>query len=201
MRDQKCRLSVGQSKDRKGDSYQPAVNALRTIGVQATRLRVSGPLWVSSSRISSLKCERNAAGISRETDEYCKEINQTYASKPKVTKPINAAGGHNEGSRKSKVHQLFDTQGAEAAWVLGLKLKLKDGTLRSWFAAWKPLQNNGQTSRKPATTSAHLGGSKSRVGDKAIERTALMCQVSALVEPRGQRGQFLYRHDRKGSAL
>jgi hypothetical protein len=49
-------------------------------------------------------------------------------------------GVHKERSRKSKVHQLFDTQGPEAAWVLGLKLKLKEGTLRSWFAAWKRLQ-------------------------------------------------------------
>ena len=33
---------------------------------------------------------------------------------------------------------------AEAAWVLGLKLKLKEGTLRSWFAAWKRLQSNSK---------------------------------------------------------
>jgi hypothetical protein len=43
---------------------------------------------------------------------------------------------HKEGSRKGKVHELFDKQGPEAAWTLGLKLKLKQGTLRSWFAAW-----------------------------------------------------------------
>jgi hypothetical protein len=67
-------------------------------------------------------------------------------SKPKstkpATKPLNAAGGHKEGSRKGKVHQLFDKEGPEAAWVLGLKLKLKEGTLRSWFAAWKRLSNS-----------------------------------------------------------
>jgi hypothetical protein len=58
--------------------------------------------------------------------------------------PEQAYGGHQEGSRKGKVHQLFDTQGVEAAWVLGLKLKLKEGTLRSWFAAWKRLQSNSK---------------------------------------------------------
>ena len=69
-------------------------------------------------------------------------------SKPKGTKPTTTLtarqrdyGVHKEGSRKGKVHQLFDEQGAEAAWVLGLKLKLKQSTLRSWFAAWKRLQN------------------------------------------------------------
>ena len=40
------------------------------------------------------------------------------------------------------MHELFDKEGAEAAWVLGLKLKLKEGTLRSWFAAWKRLQGS-----------------------------------------------------------
>ena len=44
--------------------------------------------------------------------------------------------GHKEGSRKGKVHQLFDAQGPEAAWVLGKKLKLAEGTLRSWFSHW-----------------------------------------------------------------
>ncbi len=33
-----------------------------------------------------------------------------------------------DGSRKRKVRALFDKQGPEAAWVLGLKLKLKQGT-------------------------------------------------------------------------
>jgi len=39
---------------------------------------------------------------------------------------------------------LFDKEGAEATWVLGLKLKLKQSTLRSWFAAWKRLQSKGK---------------------------------------------------------
>jgi hypothetical protein len=77
-------------------------------------------------------------------------------SKPKTTKsvakpsttvmePEQCYGSHKEGSRKGKVHQLFDEQGPESAWVLGLKLKLKEGTLRSWFAAWKRPQNNGKS--------------------------------------------------------
>lgn len=73
-------------------------------------------------------------------------------SKTKSTKPATKLSmaamaperGHKEGSRKGKVHQLFNEQGAEAAWVLGLKLKLKEGTLRSWFAAWKRVQSKSK---------------------------------------------------------
>jgi hypothetical protein len=43
---------------------------------------------------------------------------------------------HVEGSRKGKVHELYDKQGADAAWTLGLKLKLKESSLRSWFSRW-----------------------------------------------------------------
>ena len=76
-------------------------------------------------------------------------------SKPKTTRPVtkpsaaamapeHGYGAHKEGSRKGKVHQLFDKEGPEAAWVLGLKLQLKQTTLRSWFAAWKRLQSNSK---------------------------------------------------------
>jgi hypothetical protein len=73
-------------------------------------------------------------------------------SKPKATKAVNTTkarelsyGVHKEGSRKGKVHQLFDKEGAEAAWVLGLKLQLKQTTLRSWFAGWRRLQSRSKT--------------------------------------------------------
>lgn len=41
------------------------------------------------------------------------------------------------GRRKTKVRELFERDGAEAAWVLGLRLGLKEGTLRSWFSSWR----------------------------------------------------------------
>ena len=59
---------------------------------------------------------------------------QTAAKKPA---PAKGYRDHLAGSRKGKVHELHDKQGTEAAWVLGKKLGLKEGTLRSWFAAWK----------------------------------------------------------------
>jgi hypothetical protein len=66
--------------------------------------------------------------------------------KAQQAKQANTVGykGHLAGRRKGKVHELFDKQGAEAAWTLGLKLRLKQGTLRSWFGAW-----GSKKSRKP----------------------------------------------------
>jgi hypothetical protein len=58
--------------------------------------------------------------------------------------PERGFAGPKDGSRKSKVRELFKKDGPEAAWVLGLKLKLKEGTLRSWFAAWKRPQSEGK---------------------------------------------------------
>jgi hypothetical protein len=100
-------------------------------------------------------------------------------SKPKSTKPTKpltatmtaeqSYGSHKEGSRKGKVHQLFDEQGAEAAWVLGLKLKLKEGTLRSWFAAWKRLQSNskGEINTNSSTPPAIKPDGLSTTGEAA----------------------------------
>jgi hypothetical protein len=39
-------------------------------------------------------------------------------------------GSHKDGSRKGKVHQLFDKEGPEA--------------VRSWFAAWKRVQSKSK---------------------------------------------------------
>jgi hypothetical protein len=77
------------------------------------------------------------------------------ATKSTTTSTANSRGykGHVEGSRKAKVHELYDKQGAEAAWTLGLKLKLKQGTLRSWFSAWHQKKN----STRPAKTAQSIG--------------------------------------------
>lgn len=57
-----------------------------------------------------------------------------------------------EGSRKAKVRALFDKQGEDAAWTLGLKLKLAQSTLRSWLATWR---REGQPMKKrPAKKTA-----------------------------------------------
>jgi len=45
--------------------------------------------------------------------------------------------GHNIDSRKGIIHEIFDTKGPEIAKAAGLELKLKEGTLNSWFSAWR----------------------------------------------------------------
>ncbi len=59
---------------------------------------------------------------------------------------------HKEGSRKQKVHDLFDKQGQDAAWTLGLKLKLAQSTLRSWFATWR--RESQPMKKRPAKKAA-----------------------------------------------
>jgi hypothetical protein len=39
-------------------------------------------------------------------------------------------------SRKARVKDLFEKQGIQAAWTLGLKLGLKQSSLRVWFSRW-----------------------------------------------------------------
>ena len=39
-------------------------------------------------------------------------------------------------SRKTRVKDLFEKEGIQAAWTLGLKLKIKPTSLRVWFSRW-----------------------------------------------------------------
>ncbi len=72
--------------------------------------------------------------------------------------PAKGYANHKEGSRKATVHEVFDKQGAEAAFTRGLKLKLATSTLHSWIATWRR-QAEPRTKKpvakktaKPATT-------------------------------------------------
>lgn len=44
---------------------------------------------------------------------------------------------HRDGSRKSRVHSMYDKKGADVAFKFGRGLKLKETTLRSWFVQFK----------------------------------------------------------------
>jgi len=58
------------------------------------------------------------------------------------------------GYRKQKVRELFDTQGVEAAWVLGRKLGLKESSLRGWFSTWRyegAITKKAKPATKPAS--------------------------------------------------
>ena len=64
------------------------------------------------------------------------------AQKDGVSKPV-ALDGRKPGRRQAKVQELFESQGADAAWVLALRLKLKESTLRTWFAGWRAVSKSG----------------------------------------------------------
>jgi len=67
------------------------------------------------------------------------------------TKAKTGYRNHEAGSRKGRVHELFDKSGPDAAWTLGKKLKLKEGTLRSWFGAWRREDSSAKAKKaKPA---------------------------------------------------
>jgi hypothetical protein len=85
---------------------------------------------------------------------------KTAARPVGTTIPEQGYKQHIPGRRKGKVHELFDKEGPEAAWTLGRRLRLKEGTLRSWFAQWRrtdkgaksnPKGRNAKSSAQPPT--------------------------------------------------
>jgi hypothetical protein len=76
-------------------------------------------------------------------------------SKPKEVKMSDTKEGykgHQAGSRKGRIHQLFDEEGADVAWTAGLRAKLAENTLRSWFAYWN--RSKPAAAKKPAVKKA-----------------------------------------------
>ena len=59
-----------------------------------------------------------------------------------ANKPEKGYRDHLAGSRKGGVHEAFDKKGADAALALGIKLKLKGSTVKSWMGAWKRADAN-----------------------------------------------------------
>jgi hypothetical protein len=64
--------------------------------------------------------------------------------------------GHHEGSRKQKVHELYDKQGDAAAYTLGMKLKLKQSTLLTWISKWRTASVQANLARAKAKAKARV---------------------------------------------
>jgi hypothetical protein len=79
---------------------------------------------------------------------------------------------HMAGSRKGTIHQLYDEEGVEVAWTRGLKMKLKESSLRSWFARW----GGG---KKPAPKGSKPVAVKPEVKPKAVKKSAKVAKVKA----------------------
>ena len=81
-------------------------------------------------------------------------------------KPAIGYKDHSPGSRKGKIHELFDKEGQETACVRGLKMGLKQTTLRTCNANGAP----GPISRGRGYQSIHNGVERSQpVGHGASE--------------------------------
>lgn len=65
-------------------------------------------------------------------------------------------------SRKAKVKELFAAQGVEAAHTLGLKLKLKQSTLRTWCAAWRRQGLNAPIAKGKVTSNKSKAAPKAK---------------------------------------
>jgi hypothetical protein len=64
---------------------------------------------------------------------------------------------HRDGSRRQKVHALYDSEGMAAAFTLGTKLKLKQSTLHTWFSKWRTeavKENLAKAKKKPKVAKA-----------------------------------------------
>ncbi|HZC55695.1 MAG TPA: hypothetical protein VE396_06550 [Xanthobacteraceae bacterium] len=88
----------------------------------------------------------------------------------KASPPAGAEGykGHKPGSRKETIHQLYDREGADTAWTRGRKMKLAEGTLRSWFGQWQ----RGASKSKPVPKTLPKGKS-----DKTPETLAKPVEI------------------------
>lgn len=65
------------------------------------------------------------------------KLRERAQAQPKAPR-VPGYKGHLYGSRKSKVHECCDQEGAAKAIALGKKLGLKDGTVQSWLKSWGP---------------------------------------------------------------
>lgn len=67
-----------------------------------------------------------------------KGLSPAGALKEKKEKTPRVIGykGHIQGSRKARVHELFDLKGSKAAAALAAELGLKAGTVSSWIKSW-----------------------------------------------------------------
>jgi hypothetical protein len=55
-------------------------------------------------------------------------------------------------SRKARVRELYREQGAEEAFTLGKRLKLKESTLHSWIGHWRREAAKAKTEKIRART-------------------------------------------------
>ena len=88
-------------------------------------------------------------------------------------------------SRKARVKELFNEQGAEEAFTLGKRLKLKESTLHSWIGTWR------REAAKAKATKARARTEKKRVTkvNRQQEGKAELAAQAAPTEPAPTRAE------------
>jgi len=99
--------------------------------------------------------------------------------KDMTSKPTDRAAA--KPSRKARVRELYKEAGAEEAWVLGHKLKLKNGTLRSWFGTWRREAAKAKAERTRARTAKRNVTKEARRAEGKAELAKLA--AGGVVEP------------------
>jgi hypothetical protein len=74
---------------------------------------------------------------------------------------------HKPNSRKGLIHSIFDKEGPEVAWTRGLRERLKENTLRTWFNVWRDKPAPKAKAAKPK-----VAKSKVKTTNGAAEATA-----------------------------
>ena len=87
------------------------------------------------------------------------------ATAPEKGANVMDARGHKQGSRKSRVHQVWAEQDEATAFTLGQKLKLKTATLHSWFGHWR----RAGKSAKPAKTEKKVAAKPTETAQPTIQ--------------------------------
>jgi hypothetical protein len=77
----------------------------------------------------------------------------TGKAKPTATRKAGYKD-HVVGSRKGRVHEVYDKQGADPAQALGVKLGLKESTLRTWMATWRRSNAKAKATAKKTAKAA-----------------------------------------------
>jgi hypothetical protein len=65
---------------------------------------------------------------------------------------VNTTHQNAKPSRKARVRELYFEQGAEEAFTLGKRLKLKESTLHSWIGYWRREAAKAKAERSHART-------------------------------------------------
>lgn len=137
----------GAARTHEHDAASQTLNSLSPEGREWVEQEIAArrfyPHWLlDKTTITFIETDMVAQVRQRaiKRDEALARLHEREQQKPK--EPIVPGyKGHRRGSRKERVHEKFDQEGADAAIKLATKLGLKDGTAASWAKAWAKESN------------------------------------------------------------